>query len=80
MKKTKLELSKFKIAKLNNLEKFFGGDGTDTLDPNETQTDTIITTRPTVLDPTKTTNPKEYNALFHFFHFFYKSQWMQQES
>ena len=57
MKKTKLELSKFKIAKLNNLEKIFGGDGTDPIDPNETQTDTVLTAKPTVLDPTKTTNP-----------------------
>ena len=55
MKKTKLSLEKFRVAKLNNPRKIFGGDGTEgETNGNETQTDTLITAeRPTLQLPTK---------------------------
>ncbi|WP_197474531.1 hypothetical protein [Tenacibaculum ovolyticum] len=42
MKKTKLNLEKFTVAKLISPEKIFGGNGTG----NDTQTDSIILERP----------------------------------
>jgi len=45
MKKTKLNLEKFTVAKLISPEKIFGGNGNET-NGNDTQTDTLILERP----------------------------------